>query len=229
MTNSQRILDIGCGSGLLSIPLSKYAGEMVAVDKDQEMIEVARSETAKAGINNITYRWMAGEKISASLGKFDLAVFGNSFHWMDRKLVGKKLRSVLNKTGSVAILTAFYIWHGDEPWKKIVRETITEYTGEDRSSGLNVPSSEVSDRDILQEAKFVNIQTKNFVSQQQYTLQALMGFLASTSYASHKKLGNKADDFERELAVRLTSFDNSGLYTETVEYKLVTARQGTDK
>jgi len=62
-------------------------------------------------------------------------------------------------------------------------------------------------------------------SQHQYSLQTLLGFLASTSYASHENLGDKANDFEREISERLSNFDRSLLYDETVEYKLVTARK----
>ncbi|WP_333594847.1 class I SAM-dependent methyltransferase [Anaerospora hongkongensis] len=51
------ILDIGCGPGRVSIPLAKIVGELgtiIAVDIQQEMLDIVKRKAAKENIQNIT-------------------------------------------------------------------------------------------------------------------------------------------------------------------------------
>jgi ubiquinone/menaquinone biosynthesis C-methylase UbiE len=48
-----RILDIGCGSGVPTMELARLSdGEIVALDVDQDMLEVLRRNAEKAGLSN---------------------------------------------------------------------------------------------------------------------------------------------------------------------------------
>lgn len=214
------ILEIGCGPGLLTLPLSHMADNVTAIDVDEDMIGIAQANAEQADINNVVFRLMRGEDISPALGQVKAAIFGNSFHWMNRTLVVDKLHSLLTKNGHIAVLTGFYIWHGNEEWKKPVRQTIIEFTGEDRSQGM---STSLPDVDVLANAGYIEIKTWEYEAPQSYSLSELLGFLASTSYASHRKLGQKTNEFERILRERLK---NSGdTYTEMAKFILVTAKQ----
>lgn len=51
------VLDIGCGPGRVSIPLAKIVGEqgtIIAVDIQQEMLDIVKRKAAKENIQNIT-------------------------------------------------------------------------------------------------------------------------------------------------------------------------------
>lgn len=50
-----RILDVGCGGGLLCEPLSRLGAEVVGIDPLEENIKVARDHADQMGLN-ITYR-----------------------------------------------------------------------------------------------------------------------------------------------------------------------------
>jgi ubiquinone/menaquinone biosynthesis C-methylase UbiE len=60
-----RVLDIGAGVGRLSIPVATRVspqGEVVALDIQQEMLEILQKRAAEAGVTNIrTVRASAGE------------------------------------------------------------------------------------------------------------------------------------------------------------------------
>lgn len=48
--NNQKILDIGCGSGVLAIPLAKHGHKVTAIDFSGPMIEIAKHKAKNAGV-----------------------------------------------------------------------------------------------------------------------------------------------------------------------------------
>lgn len=67
--SGKKILDIGCGAGLLSEPLARMGGTVSAVDAAPENIAAARTHMELSGLH-IDYR--AGELAEQGLGHFDL-------------------------------------------------------------------------------------------------------------------------------------------------------------
>ena len=65
----KRVLDVGCGAGLLCEPLARLGGEVTGVDAAPENIEAARSHAAGSGLA-IEYR--SGEIGALGLAGFDL-------------------------------------------------------------------------------------------------------------------------------------------------------------
>lgn len=53
MTPATRLLDYGCGTGLVTLALHEQVGEVVAVDNSAEMLAVLREKLAAAGIDNV--------------------------------------------------------------------------------------------------------------------------------------------------------------------------------
>src|SRR5262249_43171843 len=53
-----RLLDLGCGTGQVAIPLSDRFAQVWAVDLEPEMVEVGQRKAADAGAHNI--RWSTG-------------------------------------------------------------------------------------------------------------------------------------------------------------------------
>jgi SAM-dependent methyltransferase len=73
----ERVLDLGCGDGVLSVELVRAGCEVVGVDSSPEQVAAARARGLDA-------RLMSGEELSFE-DEFD-AVFSNAaLHWMKRK------------------------------------------------------------------------------------------------------------------------------------------------
>ena len=74
LTTGERILDLGCGDGALTLELTRHGCEVVGVDSSEEMVAVARSV-------GIDARCMDGAALPFS-NEFD-AVFSNAtLHWI---------------------------------------------------------------------------------------------------------------------------------------------------
>lgn len=68
----KRILDVGCGTGLLSTNLAQLGGEVTAVDLSSKMLEIA-SHRAKALNVAVNFKQMPMQEMSGFSG-FDLAI-----------------------------------------------------------------------------------------------------------------------------------------------------------
>src|SRR5579862_27062 len=68
-----RILDIGCGGGILSEPLARLGAAVVGADPSEENIAVARDHAAQSGLA-IDYRNTAAEALAEAGEIFDVVL-----------------------------------------------------------------------------------------------------------------------------------------------------------
>jgi SAM-dependent methyltransferase len=68
-----RALDHGCGTGRLTIPLSRAYAKVVALDVSPEMLTEASSNARAANCHNIEFQ-LADDLLSRATGSFDLVV-----------------------------------------------------------------------------------------------------------------------------------------------------------
>jgi 2-polyprenyl-6-hydroxyphenyl methylase/3-demethylubiquinone-9 3-methyltransferase len=65
-----RILDIGCGGGLLSEPLARLGARVTGIDASERNIEIARAHAAASGLA-VDYRATTAEALAESGARFD--------------------------------------------------------------------------------------------------------------------------------------------------------------
>jgi len=134
-----RLLDAGCGAGLLSEPLARLGATVTAIDAGAEVIEVARQHAAGAGLE-IDYRCAsaealvdAGERFDAVISMeviehvADLSAFLAALATLTRP-GGALVLSTLNRTArafATAIVGAEYVLRwlpaGTHNWHRFVR------------------------------------------------------------------------------------------------------------
>jgi 2-polyprenyl-6-hydroxyphenyl methylase/3-demethylubiquinone-9 3-methyltransferase len=68
-----RILDIGCGAGLLSEPLARIGGLVVGADPSASNIEVAKLHAAETGVA-VDYRCTTAESLADAGERFDIVL-----------------------------------------------------------------------------------------------------------------------------------------------------------
>lgn len=224
-----RLLDLGCGTGQVTIPLAPYFEEVIGLDPDQDMLNEAKKRAEEAGVKNV--RWILGkaEDISSELGTFRLATFGASFHWMEQEKVLAKLHEILEPGGGVVIVSgSSSVWRNPEkePWKEICKKVIQKYLGEKRRAG-NSYYVEPKERfeDMFSRSRFRNFEKWTHVSERKKTIDEIMGLLYTTSFAQRRFFGDKIGDFEKDLRDGLLKISPSGEFTEKVRTEALLTRK----
>ena len=133
-----RILDIGCGGGILSEPLARLGAEVLGADPSQSNIEAARLHAADAGMT-VDYRVTTAEALADEGERFDVVLAMEVVeHVADLTLFIKRcaemvkpgglmITATLNRTlksFALAIVGAEYVlrWlpRGTHQWDKFV-------------------------------------------------------------------------------------------------------------
>jgi SAM-dependent methyltransferase len=100
-----RLLDVGCGPGILTVRLADLFEEAVGLDPDPAMLAEARRAAQERGITNT--RWvqaLAEELPGAAPGPYRVVTFGQSFHWTDEARVAEAVYDMLEPGGALALI-----------------------------------------------------------------------------------------------------------------------------
>lgn len=65
-----RLLDGGCGTGQVALPMSPWFDEVVAIDPDPQMLDVAERSARKQAITNVRFVNIPAEDLSRDPGNF---------------------------------------------------------------------------------------------------------------------------------------------------------------
>ncbi len=134
-----RLLDIGCGGGLLCEPMARLGASVTGIDASDKNIGVARLHAEKSGLN-IDYQGITAEALAASGQTFDVVLNMeviehvadvSSFLAASAALLapdGIMILSTLNRTAKsflFAIVGAEYVlrWlpRGTHTWEKFIK------------------------------------------------------------------------------------------------------------
>lgn len=83
LTPNDRVLELGCGTGTTALKLAASAREILATDYSTEMIAIAASKAASAGVDNVQFRvGTLGDPVLAPEA-FDVVMAMNFLHLLD--------------------------------------------------------------------------------------------------------------------------------------------------
>ena len=71
----QRVLELGCGEGRLTVPIARDATHVLAFDTDAEAVARARHSLPAELAERVAYRVASGKAIQVERHSFDLTVF----------------------------------------------------------------------------------------------------------------------------------------------------------
>jgi 2-polyprenyl-6-hydroxyphenyl methylase/3-demethylubiquinone-9 3-methyltransferase len=139
-----KILDVGCGGGLLCEPLKRLGANIVGIDAGEKNIEIAKIHAKRSGLE-IDYRSQDVEELAATDEKFDVVLAMEIVEHVDDvekfieatanclKSGGLMFVATLNRTAKSylnAIIGAEYVlrWMpiGTHDWKKFLKPSEIE-------------------------------------------------------------------------------------------------------
>lgn len=99
-----RILEIGCGTGIATVPMARRDYHILAIELGANLAAIARHNLApypQAQVHIGTFEDWPGEPAN-----FDLALSATAFHWIDPAISYQKTAQMLKPSGSIALF-----WH----------------------------------------------------------------------------------------------------------------------
>ncbi len=213
-----RLLDVGCGTGKVTLAFLPFVREAVGIDLSPEMIAVARAESEWRSVTNITWLAMDAVAIGAKLGRFRLITFGDAFHWLDRERILEAGYDLLVPGGGVAIMGAGGgSGQGNSPWQIAMGEVIRHWLGEERRNAHWLPKMAKSHEEVLEESRFRPAGRYEFQYRHLRDFQSVVGFLYSTSFCNRELLGAQVAAFEKDLRENLFAVQPDGRFEEEIK------------
>jgi ArsR family transcriptional regulator len=99
------VCDFGCGTGVLTVELARWAKRVVAIDRSAASLQQAQERAAKAGCDNVTFLEADLHKLPLPAGKKDLVVISQSLHHVaDPASVLREAARLLKPSGRIVVL-----------------------------------------------------------------------------------------------------------------------------
>ena len=218
-----RLLDVGCGPGVLTVRLAHLFEQALGLDPDASMLAEGRRAAEEKRVMNI--RWVQGlaEDLPAiAPGPYRLVTFGQSFHWTDEQPVAETVYDMLEPGGALALIVHTMTGRPRPPDPGVppipddeVRVLVEKYLGSTRRAGQGTaPQRTHRFEDVLARTRF-GVPQQFFVPGIPDLLRnsesVLSGYLSLSSSAPHL-FGDRFDDFAGEVRALLAHRSPEGIF-----------------
>lgn len=103
----KRVLDFGCGSGVATVEIAKFATHITGIDISPEAVRIAREHAEQAGVaSKTTFAVMDAEALEFGPASFDVVTVRGVLHHMDFDAALAQIHRVLAPDGKAIFLEA---------------------------------------------------------------------------------------------------------------------------
>ncbi|HKU57131.1 MAG TPA: class I SAM-dependent methyltransferase [Gaiellaceae bacterium] len=223
LDGSGRLLDGGCGPGILTVRLAHLFEEAVGLDPDAAMLAEARREAGELGIANI--RWvqaLAEDLPEVAPGPYRLVTFGSSFHWTDERRVAESVYDLLEPGGALALIVHTVegrpVPESPEPPPiphEEIRTVVEKYLGSAKRVGQGLaPVRNHRFEDVLVRTRFGeprSIFVPGIPDLVRDSESVISGYFSMSSSAPHL-FGDRVDEFAAEVRELLAARSPDGVF-----------------
>ena len=127
LTGQDVVVDLGCGTGQLTLPMAARVRAVVGVDPEPDMLQRARRAARERDVRNVSWLIGADTDITALrdlLGDHSVAAVtaGQALHWMDHQALFRAVIPLVRPGGGVAVVTnGTPLWLHDTDWSRALR------------------------------------------------------------------------------------------------------------
>lgn len=218
-----RLLDGGCGPGILTVRLAHLFEEAVGLDPDAAMLAEGRRVADERGIANIRWVQAVAEDLpEPAPGPYRLVTFGSSLHWTDELRVMETVYDMLEPDGALAMIVHTVEGRPEPPSPgppriphAEIEALVEKYLGPTRRAGQGVsPVRTHRFEDVLVRTRFGaprQIFVPGIPDLLRDSESVLSGYFSMSSSAPHL-FGDRAEDFAREVRELLASRSPEGVF-----------------
>jgi SAM-dependent methyltransferase len=220
---SGRLLDVGCGPGVLTLALAEHFSEAIGLDPDPDMLAEGARRADELGVRNVRWVRAVAEAIATlDLGPFRVVTFGQSFHWTDRERVAEAVFDLLEPGGVIALIAptvegrpvpanpGYPLIPHDQ-----IKELVARYLGSTRRAGRGFgPAKTDRFEDALARTRFGRPRQVFAPGRPDIVrdVDSIVDGCFSMSSSAPHLFGAGRDRFEAELRALLRSHSPDGLF-----------------
>jgi SAM-dependent methyltransferase len=219
LDGSGRLLDGGCGPGILTIRLAHLFEDVVGLDPDAAMLAEGRRVADERGVAKI--RWVqarAEDLPEAAPGPYRLVTFGQSLHWTDEHRVMETVYDMLEPAGALAMVVHTVEGRPEPPSPgppriphAEIEELIEKHLG---GSRRRLPPRTHRFEDVLVRTRFgapQQIFVPGIPDLVRDSESVLSGYFSMSS-STPPKFGDQAEDFARDVRELLAARSPQGVF-----------------
>lgn len=220
------LLDIGTGTGFVVESLSDGVDDVIGIDVDADLLAVASRSVEPRPGQQIAFVRARAEEFSPPAGwNADLVTICRTFHWLDRRLVLDRLDGIVAPDGVVAILGDNSIWADNAGWKSEIKTILAEFLGQDRRAGSGTYQRPAPYTDDLVASVFSDWDQVKVPVRRERSLDSVIGYLHSTSFAAPHLFGDRLAEFDDTLRERLPPLAVNGVFIDNNEFGILLCRR----
>jgi SAM-dependent methyltransferase len=218
-----RLLDAGCGPGVLTVRLAHLLEEAIGLDPDPDMLAEGRRAADERGIKNI--RWvqaLAEDLPDAAPDPCRLVTFGQSFHWTDEARTAETVYDLLEPGGAMALIVHTVEGRPVPPSPgpppiphDEIQALVEKYVGSTRRVGQGyAPTRTHRFEDVLVRTRFGEPQTvfaPGIPDLVQETDSVVSGYFSFATSAPHL-FGDRTEEFANDLRDLLATRSPEGRF-----------------
>ncbi|HLQ56967.1 MAG TPA: class I SAM-dependent methyltransferase [Streptosporangiaceae bacterium] len=133
LTSNDIVVDLGCGTGQLALPIARRVRAVAGVDPEPDMLARARRAASDQCIGNVS--WLLGADtdmpaLTALLGDrhAGAVTISQALHWMRYGELFRTLVPLLRPGGGIAVITnGTPLWLQDNAWSQALRQFLEEW------------------------------------------------------------------------------------------------------
>jgi SAM-dependent methyltransferase len=223
LDGSGRLLDVGCGPGVLTTRLAPLFEDAVGLDPDADMLAAGDRAALEDDVAHI--RWvqaLAEDLPGAAPGPYRLVTFGQSFHRTDELGVAESVYDMLEAGGALALIVHTVTGRQQPPGPgppPIPHEEITElvrsYLGSTRRAGQGTSPERIHRfEDVLVKTRFgvpQSIFAPGIPDLIRDSASVLSGYF-SLSWSAPHLYGDRLDNFAHDARQLLASRSPEGIF-----------------
>jgi SAM-dependent methyltransferase len=224
LDGSGRLLDAGCGPGILTVRLAHLFESAVGLDPDPAMIAEGRRAARERDIANITWIQARAENLPAvAPGPYRLVTFGQSFYWTDEVPVAETVYDMLEPGGALVIVGHHAKGRAVPPNNPgppriphdEIEQLVRKYLGPARRAGQSTPPVQaLSIEDALAGTRFgaPRVIFAPGIPDLIRDIESVVSGYFSMSFAAPHLFGDRADEFADELRELLRQRSPEGVF-----------------
>jgi trans-aconitate methyltransferase len=183
------VIDLGCGTGLLTVPVAQRVRVAIGVDPEPDMLAEARRSIDGADRWRIIWVLGSDDDIPAlgnllGEGAVGAVTVGQALHFMDHEALFRRARHLLRPGGGVAVISnGVPLWQQDNDWSRALRDALESWLHTSATSTCGTSETDrVRYRNALRHAGY-EVQEAVYEYEADLTFEEIIGGLLSAMSA----------------------------------------------